>query len=162
MVGQALDASSAFTNELRTDDVGLLPIAAFDKHVGLDRVDELERRILVEQRNVIDHLERRQHFCSLHLTEDRATRSFAEPLDRPIAVQADDETIAEAPRLAQRADVSGVKQIEASVGEHDRPSGTSLIGEGFAQLGTVQEAPHVRSVASRPSGGEPFRSRCGC
>src|SRR5205823_5644550 len=141
---------------LGADDVGLVPIAALDEHVRLDGVDEFERRLLVEKCHVVDHLECGQHLRALALAEDRSSGSFAEALDRPIAVQTDDQEVTEAARVAQRAHVSGMNQIEAPVRENHRSSAAPLFGEYPPQLGNTQDAAHVASLASRASSSDLF------
>src|SRR5436190_22997046 len=162
MVAHPRDASAAAANELRTDDVGLVPITALDEHVRLDRMDELEGCVLVEERHVVDHLERGQHLRALVLGEDRAAGCFSQAADRTVAVYADDQEVTEASRLAQRAHVPRMKQVEATVREDDGASRPPFSGERLPQLGTTHHAAHVASVASRASGGELFWTRSGC
>ena len=45
----------------RADDRRFGVVAALDQHVGTQRADQLERRVLVEDDNGVDHRQRRQH-----------------------------------------------------------------------------------------------------
>ena len=44
MIVDAFDASTALAHEVRSDDVGVAPVTSLHQHIGLDDVDELERR----------------------------------------------------------------------------------------------------------------------
>ena len=47
------------------DDGVFRIIAAFDHHVGLEMLDEIERRVFGEDNDEIHAFERRQHICAL-------------------------------------------------------------------------------------------------
>ena len=70
--------------------------------------------------------------------------------DARVAVQTYDERIAEAARVLQAADVAGMQQIEAAVGEHDaaaiafpaaKPQNRLLQGEDGIQRVSVRALP---------------------
>ena len=69
--------------------------------------------------DAVDARERRENFGALGLRRDRPARSLV-GAHRSIGVDADDQRVAERPRLLQIADMAGVQQIEDAVGEHDR------------------------------------------
>src|SRR3981081_764628 len=93
------------------------PVATFDEHVGKQSGDDALRRQIVESHYTINALERSENFCAFALRNHGATHAF-ELSDAGVAVQADDEGIAEAARVLQAADVAGMQQIKAAIGEH--------------------------------------------
>ena len=86
---------------------------------GCSAVDDLVRRVFVEDHDGVDARERREHFGALGLAIDRPIRALLERARRSIGVDGDDQRIAQAPRLAQIAHVAGMQEIEHAVGEDD-------------------------------------------
>src|SRR5512146_3105548 len=112
------DASTPRTNLGRTHDRSFAVVATLHEHVGPERRDELERRILLELDDGVDHLERCQNIAPFDGRSHRSRGPF-EPSDRVVAVHADNEGVAFAPRAKQNVDVARVQQIEYAVGEYD-------------------------------------------
>src|SRR6266540_237768 len=80
------------------DDPVEVPIAALDQHVGQQRGDDFARRRPVEDRHVINAIERGHHFGALVLVEDRALLAF-QLAHRTVAVERDYQRVSEPPRL---------------------------------------------------------------
>jgi len=151
MIVDAFDASAALAHEVGSDDVGVAPVTSLDQHVGLDDLDELERRVFIEDRHEVDALERRQHFRALRLREDRSSGTLTEPADGGIAIDTDHETITEASRFAERADMPSMEDIEASVGEDDGAARPALGGDGLAERRAIENLTHAATVLRRES-----------
>src|SRR4051812_44787620 len=77
----------------RADDRRFGVVAPFDQHIRLQRLDELERGILLELYDGIYRLEGGQHVTALWDRANR-TRGAFETAHRFIAVDADDQEIA--------------------------------------------------------------------
>src|SRR2546429_9942324 len=99
MIVDTFDAPAALAHEVRSDDVGVAPVTSLHQHIGLDDVDEFERRVFIEDRHEVDALERRQHFRALRLREDRSSGTLPGPAAECIAVDTDHGRIPEPPRL---------------------------------------------------------------
>jgi len=95
---------------------GIVP--ALHQYARLDRGDQPDRRVLLEDHDEIDRLQRRQHFGAGALVLNRA-RLALQPLHRGVAVEAHDQPVAGAARRGQHLDVAGVQDIETAVGETD-------------------------------------------
>ncbi len=158
MIVDTFDAPAALAHEVRSDDVGVAPVTSLHQHIGLDDVDELERRVLIEDRHEVDALERRQHFRALRLREDRSSGTLTEPADGCIAVDTDHETITEASRFAERADMPSMEDIEASVGEDDGSPRPALGGDGVADRRAIENLTHAATVLRRESWRQASRS----
>lgn len=100
-----------------TAAIGILFALAMD--LGLQTSQRCRRLSLVEHNDVVHHFERREHFRPILLAHQRPTRTFELSRAR-IAVDADDENIAQSFRIAQTADVSGMQQIENAIRPDDR------------------------------------------
>jgi len=98
----------------RSDHRGDRIVAAFHKHIGPQRHDQLQRRVFVENGDSIHARERRKHMGSLPRTAEGPRRPF-EATHGVIAVNADDQRIAAIPRSTQEIDVSGVQQVKDTI-----------------------------------------------
>ena len=96
-------------------------VGALHQHVGPQRLDQLERRVLVEQHHQIHRCQRRHHRRPRRLVLQRPCRSL-QPLHRGVGVQGDDQPVAACPCLGQQPDMAGVDQVEAAIGEADPQS----------------------------------------
>ena len=73
-------------DDLVADDLLAGIVAALDQHARLHLRDQVDRRVLLEDRDEIDRLQRRQHFGARALVLHRAPLAL-QPLHRGIAVQ---------------------------------------------------------------------------
>jgi hypothetical protein len=97
-------------------------VAALDVDVGADQVDQPHRGVLLEHHDVVDRAQRRQHRRAVPGRVDRAVG----PLEAPyglVGVEPDDQDVTERARLAQVLHMTTVDDVEATVGEHDAPTG---------------------------------------
>ena len=133
------DSSSASLNYVTPDDVVLAPIRALDENVGLHRGDNRVRCVFIEDHDHIDGRQRGQDLGSLRFAIDRAIGRLRERLHRSIAVDADNQQIAERPGVAKIADMTRMQDIEHTVGEnHDAPD--SLACRQLARFGARQDS----------------------
>src|SRR6266851_4749728 len=103
-------------HDFPADDLLAAVIPALDQHHRAHLSDQRERGVLVEDDHQIDGLERGEHFGAGLLVLDRPAVAF-EPRRGCIAVEPDYEPIAGGTRLDKDADVAGMQEIEAAVGE---------------------------------------------
>jgi len=113
-----LDASSRRLHFFAANNLVSGPIATFDENVGKQSGDDALRRQVVKNHNGIYALQRGENFRTLALRNHRAAFAF-ELFDAGVAVQADDQCVAVDACLLQAANMAGVEQIEAAVGEDD-------------------------------------------
>ena len=105
-------------DDLVANDLGTAVVAALYQYAGLDPRDQLDRRVLLEDDDEIDRLQRRQYFGAGTLVLNRAPLAL-QPLHRCVAVQSDDQAVAGATGRGQYLDVTGMQDIETAVGESD-------------------------------------------
>ena len=70
------DLAPARANLFGSDNRVRRVVAALDDHVWLEQLDELEGRVLLEQRNGVDRLECREDAHALSLAAHGPTRSL--------------------------------------------------------------------------------------
>ena len=121
--------------QFRPDHGVLGIVGAFDQKLGPDRLDQLDRRILVEDADQIDRGKARKYRGPRGLGLDRAGRPL-EPPHAGIAVEPNHEPIAGRAGLLQQMDVARMKQIEAAIGKASAPANPApsldLLGGDFA------------------------------
>ena len=110
------DAPAPALHFVGADDRAFSVVAAFHYDVRLESHDELQRRVLREDNDQIDALHGGEHECALGGAPDRPARTF-EPAHGLIAVDADDERIRGRAGCNEKIDMTGMEQIENSVGE---------------------------------------------
>ena len=116
--GRGYDTPSRGLNFFAANDLVSCPIAAFHKNVWEQSGDGALWRKIVENHHAIDAFKRGQNFRALPFGNHRATLAF-ELFDAGIAVQTDDQRVTQAAGMFEAADVAGMQQVEAAVGEHD-------------------------------------------
>ena len=104
----------------RSDDICVLPVAAFYQNVGPHSSDELKRRVFVEPRHQAHGFERCDHRSSIFQVVYRAVIAFAEAPNGIVRIQGDDETRSERPCLREVNDVAAVEYVENTVRENER------------------------------------------
>src|SRR5205814_654800 len=100
------------------DDV-VCPVRALDENIGMDRQDGLKRRVVLKPGNEIHDLEPIQKFRAFMLRNNRPVGTLY-PCYRTVAVDGNDQGVAQSPGAPQKIDMSGMQNIEASVSEHHR------------------------------------------
>jgi len=93
-------------------------VATLHNNVGLEVFDQVERSIFGKDYHEIDTLERSKHISALRVAADRAGRAL-EASNGFVAVDADDQSICGLPCCPEHIDVTGMKEVEHSIGERD-------------------------------------------
>ena len=117
--GDADDPPAASFDDVASDDRVFAPVGALHEDVRLDRADNLVRSVFVKDHHCIDRCERCEDLGAFVFRMDRAIGRLVERLDRSIAVDADDQQIAERPRVAKVANVARMEDVEHAIREHD-------------------------------------------
>ena len=118
---QIADLTSSGLDNLAPDNFRRAPVRAFDQHIRDDRVDNLLRRGIIEQKQVIHAGQRGKYFSTLLFGDDRSPFSFDLP-DGAVGVEADDQDITHGTSLVQIAHMADVENIEAAVRENHLPA----------------------------------------
>lgn len=98
------------------DEVG--PVGALDEEIGEDGGDEFAGGVFVEEGDGIDGIEREGDAGAGLFITDGAGGAF-EALDARIGVEGEDENVAESASGLEEADVAGVEDVVAAVGENN-------------------------------------------
>ena len=117
------------------------PIGALDEHIGKEGSDQFARGILFEKSYGIDRGKGLSEFGALGLRDERAGRPF-HATNAGIGIQGEDQDVSEGAGLLQEADMAGVQEIVAAVGENNGSIGlfpAAALGEEFR---AVVEASH--------------------
>jgi len=93
-------------------------VGALGVNGGPDRRHERVGRVLVEHDDVVHRAQRREHLRALARRHHGAPRPF-QPRHRRVAVDADEEHVAERAGGLEIADVADVQEVEAAVGEDE-------------------------------------------
>jgi hypothetical protein len=109
---------AARTHYLRANDGLGRVVSAFDDDVGLEREDQFEWRVLVEERDGVHRLERREDVCSLTLGANGPIGTL-QPFDGCVTVHADNERFAARASSDENVDVSRMQEVEHAVREDD-------------------------------------------
>lgn len=125
------------------DDLGLgqrleRVVAALDVDVGADLGDDGLGRLLAEQHDVVDGLERADDLGAVELAVDGARGALVAAHGR-IRVEAEHEAVAEGARLLEVAHMAGVQDVEAAVREDDLlPGAVQDLTESLDIIGVNQ------------------------
>ena len=147
--GHRYDAASSGLHLFAAYDLVSRPIVAFYKNVREQGSDGALRREIVENDHGVDAFQRGKNFRSLAFRNHRARFTF-ELSDAGIAVQTDYERVAEAAGMLKAADMTGMQQVEASIGEYHaapiafvaaKPQNRLLQCEDGIQRVSVRERP---------------------
>ncbi len=99
-----------------SDDLVARPVAAFYKHIGKEAGDDFARCGLVENHNRVHGFERGEDFGTLAFRQDWTAGAF-QLANAGVTVETDNQRVSESAGLLEAADVAGMQQIEAAVGE---------------------------------------------
>ena len=95
------------------------PISSFDEDIRLQCGDQALGVRFIEQDHVIDTAERSDHFRPLRFRNDRPIRSLIQTPDGRVAIDGNDEQVAQIFRGLEVARMAHVHEIETAVREHD-------------------------------------------
>jgi hypothetical protein len=100
------------------DDLVAGPVTALDEHVGKQAGDDFARSEIVENQHGVDGFESGEDFRALALGNYRTTFAL-ELANAGVAIEADDQDVAQGASLLEAANMAGMQQVEAAVGEDD-------------------------------------------
>jgi hypothetical protein len=126
--GNGDDATARGFHFFAAHDLVTRPIAALYENVREQSRDDLARREIVENHHGIHGLQRRENFRALALRDYRTAFALQLP-HAGVAIEPDDERVAQFARLLQAANVAGMQQVEAAVGENDAATVAILAAE---------------------------------
>jgi len=127
------------------------PIGALDKNVGEDLSDQLTRRVLIEERYGIDSLEGGGYFRALGFGEQGAGRTL-KAARAGVRIEGEDEDIPHGAAAFEEANVAGVHEVIATVGEDHGLSGPPPEPALCGKFGASVEASHRFQCNSRAGG----------
>jgi hypothetical protein len=118
-----IDPAARGLDNLTTDDVARG--STLHEDIRFDRFEESTRCLIVEDEDVIDTSQRREHPSSIVFPDDRPLRSL-ELSNTFIAVDGDDQYIAQLSGFFQERDMADMQEIETAVREHNRLPGSAM------------------------------------
>ena len=121
------DPASPRLDEICANDLLLGIVPALDQDVRTSRLDQVQRRILIEQYNRIDAGEARDYLGPVALGDDRADSPFRARTERSVFRP----TISLVPRAgaSEQGDVAYVEQVIATVCEDDSLAAGPPVGD---------------------------------
>jgi hypothetical protein len=122
------DAAAGGFHFLATNDLIAGPIATLYEHIREKRGNQFARRWGIENHHGVYTLQRREDFRSLAFGDDRAAFAF-QLADTSVTVEPDDERVTQFARLLQAANVTGMKKVEAALGENNAATVAILAAE---------------------------------
>jgi hypothetical protein len=147
--GRGYHAASRGFHFFAADNLVTRPVAAFHKNVWEQGGDGALRRQIVKNDHAIDAFKRCKNLCALVFGNDRASLAF-ELSHARVTVQTDDERVAEAASMLQAADVAGMQQVEAAVGEHHAAPIAFVAAKPQNRLLQCEDGIQRVSVRDRP------------
>ena len=110
------DFAAGSLDDLVADDLLEGIVAAFDQHARPDPLDQVDRRVLLEDHDEIDRLKRRQHFRARLLILTGRPSPFSRITEASLLRPTISRSQARALRR-QHLDVTGMQDIETAIGE---------------------------------------------
>jgi hypothetical protein len=155
--GNRLDRPSSALHHIASDDAIDRPIAPFDQHVWLQRRDQIERVRLGKDDDVVDAAQRGKHFRAIGFSHDGPIGRFVQALGGCIAVDPDDENIAERLGRLKISRVADVHEVETPVGEDDALLVPARLLEQGNQLRRGHDFRHTPIIPTACSDGKTTR-----
>ena len=131
-------------DDFSPDDPVHCVIPSFDQDVGLEHLDQRERRVFLEYDNKVDGVDGREFRDPGVEIVDRSTGPL-DSADGGVAVQANDEDLPQFCGFIEGVDVTRVKEVETAVREDQGPAG------GSQPFSLEQEISAVDSFFVRPA-----------
>jgi len=123
--GDGNDATAGGFHFLTSDNLIAGPVSTFDEHVRKQAGDDFARGRFIENNHSVDRFQSGENFGAFAFRQDGAACAF-QLADARIAIEADDEHVAKRACLFENADMPGMEQIEAAVGEDDAAAAAFL------------------------------------
>ncbi len=102
-----------------SDDFRNIPVATFNEKIWLHGFDEFDWCGVAENTDCANAFESCENFCAVLFDLYGAIGAFAESFDTGVAVDSDDEEVAEGACVLQVANVTDVEEVEDSVSENE-------------------------------------------
>ncbi len=109
-------ATGGFNFFTAGDEVG--PISALDEDIGQDGGDEIAGGVFIEESDGIDGGQGEGDAGACLFVAD-GTGGALEPLDARVCVEGEDQNIAESAGGFEQADMTGMEEVVAAIGEDD-------------------------------------------
>lgn len=116
--GNGDDAASGGFHFLAAHDLVAGPVATFHEHIGKQAGDYFAGSQVVEDHDGVDGFQSGENFRAFVFRYYRAAFAF-QLTNARIAIEANDEHVAQCARQFQAADMAGMKKVKAPVGEND-------------------------------------------
>src|SRR5258708_10008058 len=116
--GNGEDAPDSSFHFFAANNLVTGPVATLHQDIGEQTGDHFAGRQIVEDHHGIHRFQGRENFRALAFRDNRAPFAFQLP-HAGIAVQPNDQHISQCARQFQAANVPGMKQVKAAVGEYD-------------------------------------------
>jgi len=123
---------------LATNDLIAGPIATFYENIGEKHGNQFARRWGIENHHGVHTLQRGKDFRAFAFGDYRAAFAFQLTHAR-VTVKPDDEPVAQFARLLQAANVAGMQQVEAAIGENNAATVAILAAESQNRLLKCQD-----------------------
>ena len=136
------DAAAGGFDFFAADDFVRAPVATFNENAREKASDEVAGRGGVEDGDVVHGGEGGEDFSALVLGHDGATGAF-EGADACVAIDGDDEKVAERAGLLETTDVAGMEKVKTAVGEDDATGVAFGVGNGENQVVLREDLTHV-------------------
>ena len=112
--------------------------APFDEDVRPDCENGFERRVFIEGANVVHHVQARKESRRARLLEIPDACGPFNRRTEAIAVDRNDQSVAQSARSRQQIEMPGMEHIEAAVGENDLLAGgleaARLLCDGITRM----------------------------
>src|SRR5260370_39053558 len=92
------------------------PVAAFHEDIREQARDHFARRQIIENNNSVHGFQSGENFGALALRDNRTPFAF-QLMHAGVAIQTHDQRVSQGARQFQAANMAGMKQVEAAVGE---------------------------------------------
>jgi hypothetical protein len=116
--GHGDDSPTRGFHFLAADDLISRQVAALHQNIRKELRDNFAGIEVLKNDHAIDAFQGRENLSAFAFGQHRAASAF-ELTHTRVAVQADDECIAQRAGLLKAADVAGMQKIEAAIGEND-------------------------------------------
>src|SRR5260370_3833016 len=144
--GRRDDAATGSFHFFAPDDLVAGPIAALDEHVGKQARDDFARSQVVKNDDGVDGFGGGEDFRALAFGNHGAALAL-ELATAGVAVEADNQDVTQSAGLLETADVAGMQQVEAAVGEDDAAALAFLAAKPQNRL--LESEDRIRRVPIR-------------